>query len=55
MKTKKEREQEEKGTEWQKGFKVLKWHCMGEHSNSTWFNIHLGYQSPNKLLPYFGC
>jgi hypothetical protein len=29
MKTKKEREREKKGKEWQKGFKVLEQHCMG--------------------------
>jgi hypothetical protein len=52
MNIKKEREQEEKGKEWQKGFKR---HYMGEHSNFTWFNKRLKYQSPYRLLPYFGC
>jgi hypothetical protein len=33
MKARKEKEQEEKGKEWGKGFKVLEWCRMGEHSN----------------------
>jgi hypothetical protein len=54
-KNKKEKEWEEKGKEWRKRFRVLERHYMGEYSNFTWFNIRLGYQSPNRLFPYFGC